>query len=109
VTVTNVVWSLDHHGKPVLELNLDGHAAYIRSSQKTELTSRGILDGIVFLDSERGAQLPNLYVHGNYAPAYTERELIGCTDDVQVFALYQTMCEAIRTDHWHAGPQPAAT
>jgi hypothetical protein len=106
MNVTDVSWSLDHHGKPVLELRIDGHPAYIRSSQKTALTDRGIVSGVVFLDSERMAQVPREFVRGDYAPTYTGLDLVGCTDDPQVFALYQTMCEAIRTDRWHAGAQP---
>jgi hypothetical protein len=109
VNVTDVAWSRDHHGKPVLELKLDGHPAYIRSSQRTELTQRGILDGIVFLDSERGAQLPNVYIQGDYTPAYGERDLVGCTDNTQVFELYQAMCQAIRTDRWHEGAHSASS
>ena len=108
MNVTDVAWNRDHHGQPVLALKLDGRPAYIRSSQKTELTQRGILEGIVFLNSDRGAQLPNIYLHGNYEPAYRERDLIGCTDNAQVFALYQAMCQAIRTGHWHEGAQPAS-
>lgn len=104
--VTDVAWTRDHHGKPVLELRLDGHPAHIRSSQKTELTDRGIVDGIVLLDSERGSQLPNQYIRGDYGPAYRGLALVGCTDDLEVFALYQAMCDAIRTDTWHEGAQP---
>lgn len=107
MTITDVAWTRDHRGKPVLELRLDGHPAYIRSSQKTELTQRGIVDGIVFLDSERSAQIPNVYIHGDFAPDFTERDLVGCTDDPEVFALYQAMCRAIRADRWREGAQPA--
>ena len=105
--LTDVAWTRDHHGKPVLELKLDGHAAYIRSSQRTELTSRGIVDGIVFLNSERGSQLPNAYIQGDYAPAFLGLDLVGCTDDSRVFGLYQAMCDAIRTGTWHEGARPA--
>ena len=104
--ITDVAWVRDHHGLPALDLRLDGHPAHIRSSQKTELTRRGLLDGIVFLDSERGSQVPNIYVQGNYAPAYGGLDLVGCTDNPQVFALFQAMCQAIRTDGWHEGVQP---
>ena len=38
--LTDVAWTHDHHGKPVLELKVDGHPAYIRSGQKTELTDQ---------------------------------------------------------------------
>jgi hypothetical protein len=107
MNITDVAWTRDHHGMPVLELKLGGHPAYIRSSQKTELTDRGIVDGIVFLNSERGSQLPNLYIHGDYAPAYRGLDLVGCTDDPAVFALFQEMCAAIRMDTWRAGARPA--
>lgn len=104
--ITDVAWTSDQQGKPVLALKLDGHPVRVRSSQKTELTRRGILDGVVFLDSERGAQLPNLYIQGDFAPEYEGMDLVGCTDDPEVFALYQEMCEAIRTNTWRKGPRP---
>jgi hypothetical protein len=85
---------------------VDGHPAYIRSGQKTELTDRGIVDGIVFLNSERRSQLPNKYIRGDYAPAYRGLDLVGCTDHPGVFALYQPMCDAIRTGTWHEGARP---
>jgi hypothetical protein len=107
--ITHVAWVRDHHGSPVLELQLDGHPAHIRSSQKTELMRRGLLDGVVFLASERGSQLPNMYVQGDYAPAYRGLDLVGCTDDPAVFALYQTMCDAIRGGAWREGLQPVAS
>ena len=90
----------------MLRLRLDGHPVRILSSQRTELTDRGILDGIVFLNSERGSQLPNAYIRGDYAPAYRGLDLVGCTDDPGVFALYQEMCAAIRADTWREGPRP---
>lgn len=107
--VTDVVWTRDHHGMPSLTLKLDGHQVRARSSQRTELTDRGIVEGIVFLSSERGSQLPNAYIHGDYAPSYQERDLVGCTDDPGVFALYQEMCAAIRADTWRAGARPVIT
>lgn len=106
--ITDVSWIRDAHDKLALELLLDGHPVRIRSSQRTELTERGLLDGVVFLDSERAGQMLNPYVHGNYAPAFAPRDLIGCTDDPAVFALYQTMCAAIREDRWRVGVQPTA-
>jgi hypothetical protein len=104
--LTDVAWTRDHRGSPVLELKIDGHPAYIRSSQKTELTRRGIVDGVVFLRSERGSQRPGVYIHGDYAPAYQGLDLVGCTDDPDVFGLYQAMCDAIRTGTWHEGARP---
>jgi hypothetical protein len=106
VNITDVAWIRDHQGRPILALRLDGHPVHIRTSQKTELTRRGLVDGVVFLDSERGAQLPNLYIRGDFAPEYEGIALVGCTDDPEVFALYQEMCEAIRTDTWQEGPRP---
>jgi hypothetical protein len=85
---------------------MDGHPAYIRSSQKTALTDRGILDGVVFLDSERSGQDPSVYIQGDIGRDSQGLDLVGCTNDPQVFALYQTMCEAIRTDRWHEGARP---
>lgn len=105
MNITNVAWSRDHTGKPVLELRLDGHPAYIRSSQKAELTRRGIVEGVVVLASERSAHLPNVYLRRGVPPGFQELELAGCTDDAEVFALYQAMCEAIRTNHWHECPR----
>src|SRR5689334_8547464 len=93
--ITDVAWIRDHQGRQVLELKLDGHPVHIRVSQKTELTRRGLVDGVVFLDSERGAQLPNLYVRGDFAPEYEGMDLVGCTDNPDVFVLYQERCEAI--------------
>ena len=105
MNITDVTWTRDHHGKPVLQLQMDGHPAYIRSSQKTALTDRGIVDGMVFLDSERASQDPSAYLQGDRGHDGAGLDLVGCTDDPQVFALYQTMCAAIRTDRWSAGAQ----
>ena len=88
------------------EFRLDGHPAHIRSSQRTALTDRGIVEGIVFLDSERGSQVPNAYIRGDYALTYQGLDLVGCTDDPGVFALYQEMCAAIRADTWRVGARP---
>lgn len=109
MTITDVAWSRDQHGRPALELRLDGHPAHISSSQRTEHTALGLLDGIVFLNSERGRQLPNRYVQGDYAPKFGGLELVGCTDDPRVFALYQVMCDAIRSGTWLPGQQPVAS
>jgi hypothetical protein len=105
MTISDVKWTSDLHGRPVLELRLDGHAAYIHSSQRTELTRRGILDGIVFLNSERSAQVPNIYIKGDFTPPFNGLDLVGCTDDPGVFALYDEMCGAIRADTWRVGPR----
>jgi hypothetical protein len=68
--LTDVAWTRDRQRRPVLELKIDGHSAYIRASQQTELTRRDIVDGVVFLNSERGSQLPNVHIHGDHASAY---------------------------------------
>jgi hypothetical protein len=106
VSITDVAWIRDGHSHQVLELKLDGHPFHARSSQRPALSRLGITEGVVFLVSERLAQLPNPFIHGDYAPAFQPRDLIGCTDDPGVFALFQAMSEAIRTDRWRPGPQP---
>ncbi len=107
--ITDVAWARDQRGRPTLDLRLDGHPAHIRSSQRTEFTRLGLLEGMSFLDSERGSQLPNRFVTGDYAPGYTGLELVGCTDDPQVFALYSSMCTAISSGTWRTGvPLPVA-
>jgi hypothetical protein len=108
VTISNVAWAHDHHRRSVLRLELDGHPAQIPSGQKSELLGRGILEGIVFLASERLDQLPNRFMHGDFRPDLREADLIGCTDDPQVFALYEDMCRAIRAGAWRPGPRPPA-
>ena len=104
--ITDVSWIRDGHSRQVLALKLDEHPFHARSSQEPGLIERGIVKGLVFLESERFRQLPNRYIQGSYEPAFEARDLVGCTDDPGVFALYQTMCEAIRTDRWKIGAQP---
>jgi hypothetical protein len=106
LNITDVAWARDGQSRKVLELKLDGHPFHALSSQRPALTRLGIISGVVFLESERLSQLPNPYIHGDYAPAFEPRDLIGCTDDPGVFALYQAMSDAIRMDRWHAGAQP---
>jgi hypothetical protein len=106
VTITNVAWVRDHHRRAVLELELDRRPAHIRSGQKSELLERGIVAGIVFFASERSQQLPNTLIRGDFGPELTEGDLIGCTDDPGVFALYEEMCRAIRAGTWQPGPRP---
>lgn len=105
MTITNVAWVRDHRRQPVLELDIDGHPAHIPSGQRSELLRRGIVEGIVFLASQRSSQLPNAFVRGQYGPELPERALIGCTDDPRVFALYEEMCRSIRVDAWQPGPR----
>lgn len=88
----------------MLTLELDGHPAYIHSGQETALLDRGILRGMVFLASERGAQSPIPFVQGDFGSELGPTDLIGCTDDAAVFGLYREMCAAIRLDTWRAGP-----
>ena len=104
--IADVAWIRSQRGLPTLELTLDGHPAHIRSRQKSELLQRGIVDGVIFLASERSAQVPNIYIHGDYRPEYDGLDLVGCTDDPGVFALFQEMCDAIRADSWKVGPRP---
>ena len=106
MSITDVAWVRDGHSHRVLELKIDGQPFHARSSQRPALTRLGITEGVVFLVSERLNQLPNPYIHGDYAPAFQPRDLIGCTDDPGVFALYQEMTAAIREDRWQPGPQP---
>jgi hypothetical protein len=105
MTVTDVAWARDRDRRPVLELRLDGHPARIRSGQEPGLVRRGIVAGMVFLASERSRQLPNAFMRGDYGPELAERDLVGCTDDPQVFSLYEEMCRAIRADAWRPGPR----
>ena len=101
--ITNVAWARDHRRRVVLGLELDGHPAHISSSQKTELLRRGIVEGMTFLASERAGQFPNRFIHCDVGQELTEVDLVGCTDDPQVFALYEEMCQAIRDGTWQPG------
>ena len=107
MTVTNVTWVRDHRGHPVLELDLDGHPAHIRSSQRTELLQRGIVEGMVFYRSERSGQFPNAFMRGDGGPALTEGDLVGCTDDPTVFAHFEQMSRAVLAGTWRPGPRSA--
>ncbi len=108
MTITNVAWARDQRGRPVLELNLDGHPAHIRSSQRTALLDRGIVEGMVYFASERAGQFPNAFLRGEFGPALTEGDLVGCTDDPAVFALFGQMCRAVLDGTWRPGPRSAA-
>ena len=105
MTIANVAWSLDQRGRPVLELDLDGHPAHIRSSQRTELLQRGIVEGMVFFASERSGQFPNAFIWGDGGATFGEAALVGCTDDPQVFALFGEMSRAVLDGTWRAGPR----
>ena len=106
MAITNVAWAHDHHRRAVLDLELDGHPAHISSSQKSALLRRRIVEGRTYFASERSSQLPNAFVKGDFGPDLTEGDLIGCTDDPQVFALHEEMCRAIRAGTWRPGPRP---
>ncbi len=105
MTIANVAWILDRRGRPVLELDLDGHPAHIRSSQRTELLRRGIVEGMVFFASERSGQFPNAFMRGDGGPTLSEGDLVGCTDDPAVFALFGEMSRAVLDGTWRAGPR----
>lgn len=104
--LTDVEWVLDHQGHPFIRLRLDDRWAHIASSQRLALIRRGIVDGLVYFSSER-PEVPNVFVQGDYAPELTAADLLRCTDDARVFALYQEMCQAIRAGTWQPGPRPA--
>ena len=108
MTITDVAWTLDQRGRPVLELDVDGHPAHIRSSQRTDLLDRGIVEGMVFFASERSGQFPNAFMRGDGGPALSEGDLVGCTDDPAVFALFGQMCHAVLDGTWRPGPRSAA-
>jgi hypothetical protein len=104
--VSNVAWVRDRKRRPVLQLSIDGHRANIRSDQKRELTRRGILKGVDFLASEWRDQADHAFIKGDVEPGLAEADLVGCTDDPRVFALYGEMCRAIAADTWQPGPRP---
>ncbi len=105
MTIADVAWILDQRGRPVSELDVDGHPAHIRSSQRTELLQRGIIEGMVFFASERTGQFPNAFIRGAFGRALTEADLLGCTDDPAVFALFGEMSRAVLDGTWRAGPR----
>ena len=105
MTIANVAWVLDQRGRPVLELDLDGHPAHIRSSQRAELLKRGIVEGMVFYASERSGQFPNAFMRGDGGSTLGEAALVGCTDDPAVFALFGEMSRAVLDGTWRAGPR----
>jgi len=103
VGITNVEWVQDQLGQSALDLKIDGRQAHIRTSQRTELLDRGILEGISFLRSERSDPRQNVYIRGSYGPAISDADLVGCTDDPEVYALFTEMCAEIRKGTWVAG------
>ena len=105
--VSDVAWVRDHQRRLVLQLRLDGHLTHIPSAQKLELLRRGLVQGVDVLASEwrrDPAALP--FIERGVEPGLTLGDLMGCTDDPRVFALYEEMCGAIRADTWRPGPRP---
>jgi hypothetical protein len=102
--ITDVAWVQDRLGHRALDLRLDDHPAHFRTSQRSALLELGILAGVAYLWSERRDLPQNAYIRGSYelSPA----ELVGCTDDPYVFALFTEMCAAIRGGSWVAGNRP---
>jgi len=109
MNITNVAWVEDRLGHRALDLRLDGHPAHFRSSQRSALLERGILAGVAYLKSELPDLSRNAYITGSYGPAVTPADLVGCTDDPGVFALFTEMCRAIRAGTWVAGPRAPTT
>ena len=105
MAIANVAWVRDHRGHPVLELDVDGHPAHIRSSQRTALLERGIVEGMVYFRSERSGQSRTAFMRGDGGPALSEGDLVGCTDDPAVFALFEQMSRAILAGTWRPGPR----
>jgi len=106
MSISNVTWVRDRVGRIALDLKIDERQAHIGSSQPSRLLDRGIVEGITFLRSDRSDDTENPLIHGTYGPAITQAELVGCTDDPRVFALFREMCTAIRAGTWVAGPRP---
>jgi hypothetical protein len=106
MSITNVTWVQDRLGRMALDLEIDERQAHIGTSQRSRLLDQGIVDGITFLRSDRSDPTENPLIHGTYDPAITHAELVGCTDDPRVFALFREMCTAIRAGTWVAGPRP---
>ena len=104
MTITNVTWMLDHQQRFVLRLRLDGQPAHIQSAQRVDLTRRGLVKGVAYFASEWRAQADHPFLRGRIEPGLTEKDLSGCTDDPEVFALYEQMCQAIRAGTWQPGP-----
>lgn len=105
--ITGIEWVEDSVGHRALDLRINGHPAHVGSSQRSALLERGIVAGVAYLKSELPDLTKNAYVdlasHRDINPA----ELVGCTDDPGVFALFTEMCSAIRAGTWVAGPRTA--
>ena len=107
MSITDVAWVRDHRHRLVLQLRLDGHLAHIPSGQKVELTRRGLVKGVDVLVSDwRRHKTDHPFIRGDREPGLAEADLMGCTDEPRVFALYREMCRAIAADTWVEGPRP---
>lgn len=107
MSITDVVWVRDHQHRLVLRLNIDGHPAHFPSKQKVELLRRGMVKGIDFFASEWRGQGGHAFIQGAIEPGLGEKDLEGCTDDPQVFALHEEMCRAIAAGAWQPGARAA--
>jgi hypothetical protein len=103
--ITDVVWVQDRLGHQALDLRLDGHPAHFKSSQWSLLLARGIVAGVAYFKSEPPDLTRNVYLQGSYGPTISPAQLVGCTDDPGVYALFTEMSEAIRAGTWGAGPR----
>ena len=107
--ISDVAWVRDHRHRLVLRLRLDGRLAHIPSGQRVELTRRGLVKGVDVLASEwRRDPAAHPFIEREVEPGLSLSDLMGCTDDPRVFALYQEMCRAIAADAWRPGPRPLA-
>jgi hypothetical protein len=105
--ITDVAWVRDRRDRQVLQLRIEGHLAHILPArQRRELIRRGIVDGIDLLASDwQGDWSTRPFIRGTIPPHLAASPLPGCTDDPQVFALYEEMCRAIRAGTWQPGPR----
>src|SRR5689334_659538 len=94
--ITNVVWTVDPSGYPVLELFFDGVQARIPYEQTFRT------DGIIYLGYEWRDLVPPIMVHDGYG---AELELRGWTRDDGVVAEYEQFRAAIDTDQFIPGPR----
>jgi hypothetical protein len=107
VIVSDVEWVRDRRHRPVLRLCIDGQLAHIPSGQQVELTRRGLVKGVDVLVSDwRRHQTRHPFIRDDLEPGLAEADLMGCTDDPRVVALYQEMCRAIAADAWRPGLRP---
>jgi hypothetical protein len=106
VKISDVHWVANQLGQAAQDLKLDGRQAHFKTRQRSQFVARGILEGVSFLNSERPDAKENPYVRDSYPPEIEDEELVGCTDNPEVFGLFTGMCDAIRVGTWHPGPRP---